>query len=122
MHRRRHVAVQVEGDADLGVPEQLGDDLRVDALPEQQGSGGISEVMEADERQAGRLEQRAEGPVRHVVVVSEAPTLLAKTRPFSCQREPAAWHSSPCRPAWRRSASTATSESRTWRRDFAVFV
>lgn len=68
-HAGYHVAVGVEGDADVGVPEHLGDDLRVDALREQQGGAGVPQVVEANVRQPRLLEERLEVPRDEVLRV-----------------------------------------------------
>ena len=47
------MAIGVEGDGDVGVAEDLGDDLGVDAGPQGQGGVGVAQVVEADRRQAG---------------------------------------------------------------------
>jgi hypothetical protein len=42
------VGVDAGGDADVGVPEEFLDDDEVDALFQEQGGGGVAEVVEAD--------------------------------------------------------------------------
>jgi len=49
---RYHVAVRVEDHGDVGVLKHLRDDLRVDALREQEGVAGVPEIMKANVRQA----------------------------------------------------------------------
>ncbi len=48
LHVREHVRVGVEGQRNRGVPEPLGDDLRVHTPGEQQGCTRVAQVVEAD--------------------------------------------------------------------------
>ena len=52
LHGGRDVRVCVECQADLGMAQNLMDDLGMHALREQQGGGGVAQVVEADIRQA----------------------------------------------------------------------
>jgi len=47
------VRVEIERDRDARVPEHLGDDLRVDAAAGRNRRRGVSQIVEADPRQAG---------------------------------------------------------------------
>ena len=60
MHSRQRVRAGVEGDGDAGVPEHLGDHLRVDVLREQEGSAGVAKIVEAYLREPSPLEERLE--------------------------------------------------------------
>ena len=46
LHRRRDVRIQVQGDADLAVAEQVAHDLGVHALTKQQRGAAVAQVME----------------------------------------------------------------------------
>ena len=48
LHRRGDVAVEVERDPDPAVAEALRDNLRVDALTEQERGSAVAEIVEAD--------------------------------------------------------------------------
>lgn len=50
LHRRRDVAVEVEGDRDLRVAQHLRDDLRVNAAAEEQGRGLLFRRQHEQER------------------------------------------------------------------------
>jgi hypothetical protein len=63
------VTVSIQRDRDGGVPEHLGDDLRVYALRQQQRGAGVPEVVEADLRQPGPPKQGFPVPVVQVVAV-----------------------------------------------------
>ena len=69
LHRRRDVRVEVERRADLRMPEHLRDDLRMHALAQQQGRGGMAEVVKANAGQASALQQRLERPALAVCPV-----------------------------------------------------
>jgi hypothetical protein len=62
------VEVDGHGDADLGVAEQVLDDLRVDALGQEQACGGVPQVVEADATQTGSLQDRMEGALDVLLV------------------------------------------------------
>jgi hypothetical protein len=56
------MAVRVQSDGDVGVPEPLLDDLRVDPGGQGQGGMGVAEVMQADDRQVGGQDMAGKGP------------------------------------------------------------
>ena len=66
LHVREQVRVDVQGDADGGVSEHLGDDLGVDVLREQQRGAGMAEVVKANLWQPRVLQERLEGAVAEV--------------------------------------------------------
>ncbi len=55
------MAVDVQRYRYARVPEHLRDDLRVDALGEQQRRGGVPEVVEADVARPGSPQERLPG-------------------------------------------------------------
>jgi hypothetical protein len=55
------VGVDAGGDADVGVTEEFLDHDEFDALLQEEGGGGVPEVVEADAAEAGRAEERGEG-------------------------------------------------------------
>jgi hypothetical protein len=55
-----YVGVDGGGDADVGVAEEFFDHDEVDALFQEQGGGGVPEVVEADAAEAGPVEEAAE--------------------------------------------------------------
>jgi hypothetical protein len=57
------VRVGAGGEAGVGVAEVLRDLVQRAALVEQQRGAGVAEVVEADRRQAGLLQERLEGTV-----------------------------------------------------------
>ncbi len=61
---RNYVAVGVEGEADGAVAQYLLDDLRMDALREQQRRGGVPQVVEAHPWQPGPPRQ---GPFSDII-------------------------------------------------------
>jgi hypothetical protein len=67
VHGGGDVGVQVQGDADLAVAEQVAHDLGVDALPQQQRGAAVAQVVEADAGQASAIKQRVEAPLPQVV-------------------------------------------------------
>jgi hypothetical protein len=69
LHRRGGVGVQVQGDADLAVAEQVAHDLGVHALTHQQRGAAVAQVVEADAGQASASKQRKEAPLPQVVGV-----------------------------------------------------
>lgn len=54
------VGVDAGGDADVGVAQQLLDHDKVDALFQEQGSGRVAEVVEADAPESGSVEEAVE--------------------------------------------------------------
>jgi hypothetical protein len=68
LERRRDVAVGVERGRDLGVPEPLLHDLRVDAGGEQEARVGVAKVVEAHPREPGPLDQRVEPAAEQVAL------------------------------------------------------
>jgi len=54
------MAVGIEGDVDAAMSQALLDDLGVDALREHQAGGGMAEIVKANLRQAGRIENLTE--------------------------------------------------------------
>jgi hypothetical protein len=54
------VSVDAGGDADVGVAEEFLDHDKVDALLQEEGGGGVSEVMEADVVEPSPVEEAAE--------------------------------------------------------------
>lgn len=57
-----HVGVDGGGDSDVGVAEEFLDHDEFDALFQEQGGGGVPEVVEADAAEAGLAEECGEGP------------------------------------------------------------
>jgi len=51
------VGIDGGGDADVGVAEEFLDDDEFDALFQEEGGGGVSEVVEADAAEAGLAEE-----------------------------------------------------------------
>lgn len=82
-----HVGVDACGDADVGVAEEFLDDDEVDALFQEQGGGGVAEVVEADRPKAGAVEEASEAAVR-LPGSSGLPFGVAKTSPLSVQPVP----------------------------------
>ncbi len=92
------MGVGVQGDRYGGVTKHLGDYLRVDVAGEQQRGAGVPEVVEADLREPGPLQQRLEAVLRDVAAVEELPDLRSEYKaPFSEYREPALSISPNCR-------------------------
>ena len=54
------MGVDAGGDADVGVAEEFLDDDEIDALFQEQGGGGVSEVVEADGPEFCAVEEAAE--------------------------------------------------------------
>ncbi len=48
LHGGEHVRIRVEGDPDAGVPQALGDHLRMDSLEQHECGVGVAQVMKAD--------------------------------------------------------------------------
>ncbi len=63
--------VGVQGHGYGSVPQKLLNELWVGALRKQQGSAGVPEVVEADVRQPGTLEQRLEAAITEIRGVDE---------------------------------------------------
>lgn len=103
MHRRRDVAVEVQGHADLRVAEHLRDDLRVPPESEEQGRRGVAKVVESDSRKASALEERPEAPTQEVRGVERPAQLVGeqevKVAPRRASSEPFLATSSPRSPA-----------------------
>jgi hypothetical protein len=78
-----HVAVEVQGDPDLGVTEQLADHLRVHAGAQQQRRCRVPNVVEPDPGQLEPLEQRVELALHDVIEPSResAVSLHSAVRP-----------------------------------------
>lgn len=55
-----YVGVDASGDADVGVVEEFFDHDEVDALFQEQGRGGVAELVEADASEPGPVEEAAE--------------------------------------------------------------
>jgi hypothetical protein len=69
------VGVDIEGDGDGGVTEQLLYELRMDVLLEKKRGTGVPEVVEGYLRQLRALEERRERPLTEVGGVDEGVTL-----------------------------------------------
>jgi hypothetical protein len=69
------VGVDIEGDGDGGVTEQLLYELRMDVLQEKKRGTGVPEVVEGYLRQLRALEERRERPLTEVGGVDEGATL-----------------------------------------------
>jgi hypothetical protein len=69
LHGGSDVGVQVQGDADLAVAEQVAHDLGVHALTQQQRGAAVAQVVEADAGQACASKQPKEAPLPLVVGV-----------------------------------------------------
>ena len=80
LHRRRDVAVEVEGRADASVAQHLGYDLGVYALTQQERSGGVAQVMEANARQPSPLQQRKERPTQKVPCLDGSSDLVREKK------------------------------------------
>ena len=65
--------VRVKGDGDAGVPQHLGDHLRVHVLGEQERGARVPEVVEGYLRQACPLEQGLETARGNVAAVQRLP-------------------------------------------------
>lgn len=87
------VGVDAGGDADMGVAEEFLDHDEVDALFQEQGGGGVPEVVEADAPEPGPVEEAAKRRVR-LAGSRGRPVGVVKTRPLSLQSGPAV----PCAP------------------------
>jgi hypothetical protein len=59
-HVGQDVGIQIQRDRDRRVSEHLGGHLRIDATTQEQGCGGVTQVMETDRRQSGALEEWSE--------------------------------------------------------------
>src|SRR5262245_28679799 len=57
LHAGQHMTVEVERDADLGMPQSLAGDLRVNAGSEQMSGVGVTEIVEAEPLQFGLPDQ-----------------------------------------------------------------
>ena len=63
-HVRQHVRIDVEREANVGVTQELLDELGVDALPQQERSAGVPQVVKAGAlREPGALERGLESAV-----------------------------------------------------------
>ena len=83
MHVRADVRVGVEGDGYGGVPEHLGDDLRVDVPAQQKGRAGVPEVVEPDGRGRAFLRSGVKDRFLRLEGCSNVPFCMAKTSPLS---------------------------------------
>ena len=79
-HARDPVRITIEGHGYGGVPEQVLDQFRVDATPQEQGCAGVPEVVPADRGEACAVEERLEVAVHHVLGVQRRALRVAKTR------------------------------------------
>ena len=69
------MGVDIEGDGDGGVTEQLLYELRMDVLLEKKRGTGVPEVVKGYLRQLRALEERCERPLTEVGGVDEGATL-----------------------------------------------
>lgn len=66
MHIGHNVAISVERETDVGVPEYLLHDLGMNAAAQEQRGARVPQIVEADEWQAGTLEDRLEAAAVYV--------------------------------------------------------
>ena len=79
LERRRHVAVGVERDGDLRVPEPLLHDLGVDPGGEQEARVRVAQVVEAHPREPDPGDERVEPSAEQVALEEGLP---AAVRPW----------------------------------------
>lgn len=100
------VGVDAGGDADVGVAEEFLDDDEVDAaLFQEQGGGGVAEIVEADRPEPGLVEEAAEAAgevarVKGVPLTRAAARRRSVTAARSClpprwRRPPTTWRAEP---------------------------
>ena len=83
MHGRQNVAVRVQGEHDVGVPESLAYDLRVLVLRKQEGRAGVVQIVEPQRLgQPGALEDRFEVSAPDVEVASRGNAKAEKERVY----------------------------------------
>jgi hypothetical protein len=75
------MGVGIQSDAYGGVPQHRGGDLGVDVLAEKQRGAGVAEVVEADRRQVGLLQERLERAVSEIRGVDDRARLRSEGQP-----------------------------------------
>lgn len=115
LEAKSDVGVDGGGDADVGVAEEFLDHDEFDALFQEQGRGGVPEVVEADAAAAGLAEEPGEGPGeigsgRSASASGACPIAASTSPPSSCIR----------RSMWPRSRRAACSELRPSRSSTAA--
>lgn len=87
------VGVDGGGDADVGVAEEFLDHDEFDALFQEDGGGGVAEIVEGDAAEVCLAEERGEGPIG-------LPCAVANTCPLCCHVAPAVSRSCCCWSWW----------------------
>src|SRR5262249_11098648 len=83
-----HMAVDVQRDGDLGVTQELRNDLGIDPSAEEQRRSRMAQVMEADAGQPCFLQERVQLPPKHLDAVEWTSNAVGEDEP----------HLLPCRP------------------------
>jgi hypothetical protein len=98
LHRRRHMGIQVQGDADLAMAEQVTHDLGMHPLAEQQRGAAMPQVMEPDTGQTSASKQRKKAPLPQIVRVERPADGIGKDQAMLLPADPCCSRSAAWRP------------------------